>query len=189
MPRRWSNLIEIATQGPPKVTTGIFLSILSIFLTLLWVLKSTQRLLTEIWPNSDNEPVKYCSEAVFVRVKSSANMNKFLENLQNVNWSHLNGYADPQQCYSSFVNKYTEIYDNCFPFKKIKLSERCLNKPWISLGLLKSIKKKNKLYKQYLSNPSNHSEVHYKRYKNKLNHSLRVAKTSLLWQEIRGIQI
>ena len=29
---------------------------------------------------------------------------------------------------------------------------------------------------QYLSNPSNHSEVHYKRYKNKLIHSLRVAK-------------
>ena len=32
------------------------------------------------------------------------------------------------------------------------------------------------MYKQYLSNPSNHSEVHYKRYKKTLNHSLRVAK-------------
>ena len=56
--------------------------------------------------------MKSCSEAVFVRNKSSANMDKFL---QNVNWSHLIGYAYPQQCYSSFVNKYTEIYDNCFP--------------------------------------------------------------------------
>ena len=117
-----------------------------------------------------------CSEAVFVRDKSSANMDKFLENLQNVNWSHLNGYADPQQCYSSFVDTYTEIYDNCFPYKKIKRSDRRLNKPWISLGLLKSIKKKNTLYKQYLSNPSNHSEVHYKRHNNKLIHNLRVAK-------------
>ena len=82
-----------------------------------------------ICPNSDNEPVKSRSEAVFVRDKSSANMDKFLENLQNVNWSHLNGYADPQQCYSSFVKMYTKIYDNCFPFKKIKQSERRLNKP------------------------------------------------------------
>ena len=129
-----------------------------------------------ICPNSDNETMKSCSEAVFVRDKSSANMDKFLENLQNVNWSHLNGYAHPQHCYSSFVNKYTEIYDNCFPYKKIKRSDRRLSKPWISLGLLKSIKKKNKLYKQYLSNTSNHSEVYYKRYKNKLIHSLRVAK-------------
>ena len=63
-----------------------------------------------------------------------------------------------------------EIYDNGFPYKKIKRSDRRLNKPWISLGLLKSIKKKNQLYKKYFSNPSNHSKVHYKRYKKNLNH-------------------
>lgn len=62
-----------------------------------------------------------------------------------------------------------------FSIQKDKRSDRRLNKPWISLGLLKS-EKKNKLYKQYLFNPSNHREVHYKRYKNMLNHSLRVAK-------------
>ena len=116
------------------------------------------------------EIVKACSETVFVRDKSSANMDKFLENLQNVNWSHLNRYADSQQCYSSFVN------DNCFPYKKIKRSDRRFNKPWISLGLLKSIKKKNKLFKTSLSNPSNHTKVHYKRYKSKLNYSLWVPK-------------
>ena len=56
--------------------------------------------------------MKSCGEAVFVHDKSLVlNIDKFLENLQNVNWSHLNGYADPQQCYSSFVSKYTEIYD------------------------------------------------------------------------------
>ena len=55
--------------------------------------------------------MKSCGEAVFVHDKSLVlNIDKFLENLQNVNWSHLNGYADPQQCYSSFVIKYTEIY-------------------------------------------------------------------------------
>ena len=46
----------------------------------------------------------------------------------------------------NFVKKYMEIYDNCFPYKKIKRSDRRLNKPWVSLGLLKSVKKKNKLY-------------------------------------------
>ena len=59
------------------------------------------------------EIVKACSETVFVRDKSSANMDKFLENLENANGSHLNRYADSQQCYGSFVN------DNCFPYKKI----------------------------------------------------------------------
>ena len=37
-----------------------------------------------ICPNSDNEPVKSCREAVFLREKRSANMDKFLEDLQNV---------------------------------------------------------------------------------------------------------
>ena len=49
-------------------------------------------------------------------------------------------------------------------------------RPWISRGLLKSIKQKNKLYKQYLSNPSPQKELKDKTYKNKLNHSLRIAK-------------
>lgn len=59
--------------------------------------------------------------------------------------------------------------------KKLKC---CLHprRPWISQGLLKSIKQKNKLYKRYLSNPSPQKELIYKTYKNKLNHSLRIAK-------------
>ena len=71
--------------------------------------------------------MKSCSEAVFVHNKSLANMDTFLGNFQNVNWLQLNGYADPQQCYSSFVNKYMEIYDNCFPYKKIKRSQQALD--------------------------------------------------------------
>ena len=60
---------------------------------------SDHRPVLSVCPNSDNEPVKSYSEAVFVRDKSSANMDNFLENLQNVNWSHLNGCGDPLQSF------------------------------------------------------------------------------------------
>lgn len=56
------------------------------------------------------------------------------------------------------------------------MSNYRLSKPWLSKGLLKSIRTKNKLYRQYLSNQSSHYETRYKNYKNKLNHSLRIAK-------------
>jgi hypothetical protein len=36
---------------------------------------------------------------------------------------------------------------------------------------------KNRLYKKYLSNPTLEHEMTYKRYKNKLNHSVRIAKS------------
>ena len=66
-------------------------------------------------------------------------------------------------------------YETHFPLKKLKRRLH-LRKPWISQSLLKSVKQKNKLYKQYLSNPSLWNEAKYKKYKNKLNHSLRIAK-------------
>ena len=56
------------------------------------------------------------------------------------------------------------------------MSNYRLSKPWLSKGLLKSIRTKNKLYRQYLSNQSSHYETRYKNYKNKLNHLLRIAK-------------
>ena len=42
--------------------------------------------------------------------------------------------------------------------------------------LLKSIKTKNKLYKKHLQVPTVDNASLYKRYKNKLNHTLRLAK-------------
>ena len=56
------------------------------------------------------------------------------------------------------------------------MSNYRLSKPWLSKGFLKSIRTKNKLYRQYLTNQSSHYETRYKNYKNKLNHLLRIAK-------------
>ena len=52
------------------------------------------------------------------------------------------------------------------------------NPGWLSTGLLKSIKRKNSLYKKFLKSPSPFNESSYKRYRNKLNHYLRLAKRS-----------
>ena len=49
-------------------------------------------------------------------------------------------------------------------------------KPWLTKSLLRSINKKNKLYKQYLRHRSNEKLLKYKTYKNKLTDLLRVAK-------------
>ena len=53
---------------------------------------------------------------------------------------------------------------------------------WIEC-LLKSIKQKNKLYKRYLSNPSPQKELINKTYKNKLHHSLRIAKRLYIYHK------
>ena len=58
--------------------------------------------------------------------------------------------------------------------------EKCLSdKPWITRGILKSIKTKNKLFKKYFKSKqgiSNDKEVLYKKYLNKLTHVKNLAK-------------
>ena len=117
----------------------------------------------------DTTPIVY-------RDKSESNVLKFQNELRNINWPNLKGYNDPSHAYDSFLNEYTAVYNSCFPLKKQTVKRGTLNKPWLSKGLLESVSKKNKLYKRYLRNPSPQNEEKYKKYENKLNHSLRIAK-------------
>ena len=98
--------------------------------------------------------------------KNGHNLSAFKDELLN----------DPSCAYELFVRKYTTIYDKCFPLRKMKAKRFNLRKPWFTKGLAKSIRKKNKLYQSFLNSPNSSNENAYKSYKNKLTHSLRVAK-------------
>ena len=110
------------------------------------------------------------------RDKSINNVATFTNRLANVNWDELSEYKDPDWAYRCFLDKYTTLYNDCFPLKKVKVKTATLSNPWITKGLLKSIRKKNSLYKRFLAKPTSYRENLYKSYKNKLTHSLRVAK-------------
>ena len=120
------------------------------------------------------------SNSFTFRVTSEKRVNEFRHKLENTNWNfsdQVNIANDPNTAYNIFIDKYTGLFDACFPFKTIK--GKALNsfrKPWLTKSLLRSINKKNKLYKQYLRHRSNEKLLKYKTYKNKLTDPLRVAK-------------
>ena len=91
------------------------------------------------------------NETVFVRDVNQVNTTKFLSHLERIDWSQYATLDDPNNAYNSFFKQYSTAYDSCFPLKKTKVSNYRLSKPWLSKGLLKSIRTKNKLYSQYLS--------------------------------------
>ena len=64
----------------------------------------------------------------------------------------------------------------------MKASKHAFKRQWLSAGLLKSIKRKNELYKKLLNFPTPTNEENYKKYRNKLHHSLCLAK-SLYYEE------
>ena len=105
------------------------------------------------------------------------NINTFRKCLSEINWSNRFNGLNVNNSYDIFINEYTKIFEACFPMERIKCKslQNC-NSPWITKGLLKSISKKNRLYKQLINFPNKQRESRYKIYKNKLTHVIRNAK-------------
>ena len=123
----------------------------------------------------ENYNNKTKNETITFRDRSPKNIEKFKESLANISWSTIEESSDPAYAYTTFLATYTSIYNKCFPKKTSKKNYK-VYKPWISKGLMKSIKRKNKLYKQFLQSRNPVIESKYKTYKNKLPHSIRIAK-------------
>ena len=110
------------------------------------------------------------------REKTTANVEKFRSELEHCDWERALDNVDASDAYKIFLQKFTSLYNNCFPVKRTRLNNSTLKKPWITKGLLKSIKKKNALYKRFLSAPNPTREHHYKSFRNRLTRLLRLAK-------------
>ena len=114
---------------------------------------------------------------ILSRAINNTNLEKFNENLSNTNWSSFIKEGDPNEAFNNFISEFSRIYDVCFPLKVIKGKQKNkFNSPWLTRGLLKSINKKNRLYKKLVRSPTTSCELKYKPYKNKLNHLIRIAK-------------
>ena len=69
--------------------------------------------------------------------------------LSNVNWNALfsNESSDVNKVFSSFYNKFNKLVNKHAPMKTISNRKaKQFSKPWITKGLRKSIRVKNKLY-------------------------------------------
>ena len=75
-----------------------------------------------------------------------------------------------------------EILDTETAIKTIKIKpSKVLKEPWMSPGLLRSIKKQKLLYKKTLTkNISVSDQIRYKEYRNKLGHDSEKSKGRIL---------
>ena len=168
----YSNMLFPLIMRPTRITSNTATLIDNIFTNNLNHVTFNGLLFTDI---SDHLPVFSISRdqytdpdittPIVYRDKSESNVLKFQNELGNINWPNLKGHNDPSHAYDSFLNEYTAVYNSCFPLKKQTVKRGTLNKPWLSKALLESIRKKNKLYKRYLRNPSPQNEEKYKKYK------------------------
>ena len=107
-----------------------------------------------------------------IRQYTEDNISKFCSNIQTVGWDSVTTCTDCQSEYSEFYKTFITLYDKHFPPVKIKTTYRN-RKSWLTVGLKKSIKIKNKLFLKSRKIPTSNNIINYKKYRNKLNSLLR----------------
>ena len=119
-----------------------------------------------------------CNDDIYVRQYTHANIESLKKELSSVDWKILCNSQNVNHSYSKFTEMFNTLLDKCVPLKKKSNQSRKQNpnSPWISHALLKSIRRKNVLYKKSLKNPNDSNVQKYKLYKNRLNSVLRMAK-------------
>ena len=81
---------------------------------------------------------------------SESNVNKFKELMNTVDCNLITQALNPNASYCVFIEKFIKIHDQAFPLQKIKIKGKSLVSPWITKGIRKSSRKKQRLYEKFL---------------------------------------
>ena len=175
------SLFPLITK-PTRVTSNTSTLIDNIFFNDINLLNTVNGILyTKI---SDHFPIftVFCDSAINNestlrkdRIFSSRNIKKFENILKSASWTDVMNAVNGPVAFDCFYRKFSQLYDKSFPVQEIK--PRYTNKkPWLSEGLKKSIKHKNKLYMKQVKSPTASNITNYKLYKRMLNRALKNAE-------------
>lgn len=128
----------------------------------------------------ENKPNKSCKK----RVITKGNLDKMKEKIQHTDWDNLTNTNNVDDAYKYFQDIFFNLYNSCIPEKQCSKKQVKTNmKSWITKGLIKSSRKKNKLYKKYLSSGTEELKTKYKNYRNRLNKLKIILKKSYYEQK------
>ena len=83
-----------------------------------------------------------------------------IDDLSQESWHEIYAFNDPNESYSFFHPKLKLFYDKAFPLKLLTIKEnKQKTKPWLTQGLLKSLKTKDKMYKKINQNSINWKQI------------------------------
>ena len=108
---------------------------------------------------------------MFYRDYKHFSKEAYINDMQNINWnSLLSTTGDLNQSTVNIINVIQDLVNKHVPLKQASLGKKKqLIKPWITDGILKSIKTKQKMYRTHFHSNNIEKVNQYKRYSNKLN--------------------
>ena len=139
---------------------------------------------------TDHYPIFQCTSSTlhFVRNKLPPDKSRlfnrnrldcFTDSIKQINWDDILSFNSTVDAYNAFIHKFLLAYNFHFPIKHFRKKSSMRNvprKPWISSAILKSINRKDNLYKRYVCNRTDNNRSAYVNYKNKLTTLIRLSK-------------
>ena len=102
----------------------------------------------------------------YKRSYNEENIKAFNQRLLSVNWHEVKNCDDPNEAYKQFFNIFNSMYDIYFPKVSVRIKTKHIQSPWITKGIAKYSKRKQKLYEKFLKHRTRETELAYKSYKN-----------------------
>ena len=99
------------------------------------------------------------------RIINADSIQEFRDILSEVDWGNLYSISNPNDAYEYLLKVFSGIYDLAFPLKTFSVKRKTLQNPWMTKGLLKSSKRKHKLYETFVKKRIPLNENIYKAYK------------------------
>ena len=112
------------------------------------------------------------------RTINDENIASFESEISATDWNFVHEFETVDEKFDAFESKYSEIYNKNFPIKKnsTKKGRRKTVQPWLLEWLQLACERKNKLYHEFVKNPSTENEETYKKMKKFVTKHIRKAK-------------
>ena len=98
------------------------------------------------------------SSPKYFRKITKEGIDSLQKELYSVDWSFLYSLKDVEQMYEASNSKLLFLYNKCLPLTLEKEKKLKIRKPWLTVHLLKCIRRKNKLYKKFIQDKSAQNE-------------------------------
>ena len=121
------------------------------------------------------------------RPRNAHKCTEFKAKLSAIDWNMLLSYEDTNINCNLFLDTVYSIYYSCFPKLSKYISTKRLEKPWITQGIIKSIKHKFSLYKAFQLGIVDHDL--YKNYRNYLNNLIKSTKKHYYLQKFSDFRL
>ena len=113
------------------------------------------------------------------RLINSTTIAAFRSKLETIDWSVIYNSDSTNDSYDTFSSLPISAYHKSFPLKPVYPESGRSSKPWFSKELFVSCNRKNSLYKQFQTNPTESNKSRYNKYRNKYNFLIRVVRKKI----------